>query len=289
VALFSDLLSNLQSRLQTCLKRGAAPAVCAACTMLAPSRLACQIGAGSLQRQGGLQLCCCGNQYTHATLHVTASNSMLSPTRAVSQLVAGRLQLHQGDDRGKLLLTRALKTAHHAVSNRQLVSQARPANACCHSSRRANGTCNSNALRVRSLMHHEWLASVDAARHPEVPPRREPQVLNGMAPAQRHGDISGAKDMTVSSYTLARSLGDLPSQIDALQAMDLILIRCDLFAWLFGFLFCVLKVRCRAQCHCMHASCGRAACLAYLWHRQTCLAPRWQACRMLHPLQPHQR
>lgn len=54
----------------------------------------------------------------------------------------------------------------------------------------------------------------------------EPQVLNGMAPAQRHGDISGARDMCVSSYTLARSLGDLPSQIDALRAMDLVLIRC---------------------------------------------------------------
>ena len=50
-------------------------------------------------------------------------------------------------------------------------------------------------------------------------------MLNGMAPAQRHGDISGARDMCVSSYTLARSLGDLPSQIDALRAMDLVLIR----------------------------------------------------------------
>ena len=58
---------------------------------------------------------------------------------------------------------------------------------------------------------------------------RGAQVLNGMAPAQRHGDVSGAKDMTVSSYTLARSLGDLPSQIDALQALDLVLIRCALF------------------------------------------------------------
>ena len=123
--------------------------------MLVTSRLACQIGAGSVQQQGGLQLCRCDNQYTHATLHVTASKSMYSPTRAVSQLVAGRLQLHQGDDRGKLLLTRALKTAHHAVSNRQLVSQARPANAC-HSSRQANGICNSNAECVRSCTTSGW-------------------------------------------------------------------------------------------------------------------------------------
>jgi hypothetical protein len=77
----------------------------------------------------------------------------------------------------------------------------------------------------------------------QLVPRIRAQVLNGMAPAQRHGDISGAKDMTVSSYTLARSLGDLPSQIDALQALDLILIRCDLFAWLLGFLLCPCSAR----------------------------------------------
>ena len=73
-------------------------------------------------------------------------------------------------------------------------------------------------------------------------------MLNGMAPAQRHGDVSGAKDMCVSSYTLARSLGDLPSQIDALRAMDLVLIRSGP-CW-----FAIVKfVRGRAHYHCMCA------------------------------------
>ena len=98
---------------------------------------------------------------------MTASNSVLSPSRAVSQLVAGMLQLHQGDDRGKLLLTRALKIAHHAVSNRQLVSQARPAHAGCHQT--GAPTTLSAAPNVR-LRYRQSLAPVDAALHPEVCP-----------------------------------------------------------------------------------------------------------------------
>ena len=107
------------------------------------------------------------SHYTHAKLHVTASNIVLSPSRAVSQLVAGRLQLHQGDDRGKLLLTRALKIAHHSVSNRQLVSQARPAHAGCQQTGVPTtpvsfAQCEADVLSVAG--------SVDAARHPEVSP-----------------------------------------------------------------------------------------------------------------------
>lgn len=37
--------------------------------------------------------------------------------------MAGRLQLLQGQPGGKLLLTRALKVAHNAMTNHQLVSQ----------------------------------------------------------------------------------------------------------------------------------------------------------------------
>lgn len=75
-----------------------------------------------------------------------------------------------------------------------------------------------------------------------------------MAPAQRHGDISGARDMCVSSYTLARSVGDLPSQIDALRAMDLVLIRCAVAR------HSMLPPRVCALCEC-------AACLVCLGHR----------------------
>ena len=43
--------------------------------------------------------------------------------RAAGQLVAGVVQLGQGQEEGKLLLTRALKVAHNAMTNHQLVSQ----------------------------------------------------------------------------------------------------------------------------------------------------------------------
>lgn len=48
-----------------------------------------------------------------------------SSCRAAGQLVAGRLQLGQGQQNGKLLLTRSLKIAHAAMANLQLVSQVR--------------------------------------------------------------------------------------------------------------------------------------------------------------------
>lgn len=52
-----------------------------------------------------------------------------------------------------------------------------------------------------------------------------PQILNALAPVQRQADASGASNMLTSSYTLARSLADIPSQVESLTALDLILIK----------------------------------------------------------------
>ncbi len=62
--------------------------------------------------------------------------------------------------------------------------------------------------------------------HPILLCRPSPQVLNALAPVQMHTDPSGANNMLVSSATLAKSIGDLPSQIDALAGLNDILKQC---------------------------------------------------------------
>lgn len=73
--------------------------------------------------RGGRRASCCPIMRSSKHVSVYSSYCMMMFRSAAGQLVAGMVQLRQGREEGKLLLTRALKVAHNAMTNHQLVAQ----------------------------------------------------------------------------------------------------------------------------------------------------------------------
>lgn len=209
--------------------------------------------------------------------------------RAAGQLAAGIIKAAQNDAAGKLLLTRALKTAHGSMGNHQLVAQV-PAAAST-----AARLCDQplECMHIRKLRQHaapcvyvfrtavahpepqmqersqadqsgpgltravlscspealsRWTSTghLDAGLITATPPFKPAQVqvmhtstaaapggqqvtgggaaqvLVALGPLQAkppNADPRGGRDMCSNSYTLAKALGDLPTQIAAVDAV----------------------------------------------------------------------